>query len=99
VASAPAATRARVPSRRGILHTSFDHDEFAAELQQCHHEWLVTYDDSECVRKNFSFASLYEWELQYGMNNYKQGSAAKGKELFIANYRVRIGEQLTLAGI
>jgi hypothetical protein len=23
------------------------------------------------------------------MNNYKQGSAAKGKELFIANYQVR----------
>jgi len=27
-----------------------------------------------------------EWELQYGMNNYKQAIAAKGKELFIKNY-------------
>jgi hypothetical protein len=24
--------------------------------------------------------------LQYGMNNYKQQTASKGKELFIANY-------------
>lgn len=93
------ATQSRLYGRRGILHTSFDHDEFAAELRQCQHKWLVTYDDSECIRENFAFASLYEWELQYGMNNYKQASAAKGKELFIANYRVRIGEQLTLAGI
>jgi len=25
--------------------------------------------------------------LQYGMNNYKQGKAEKGKELFIYNYK------------
>ena len=82
-----------------IVYNPFDHGGFAAELRQCQHKWLVTYDDSECIRKNFAFASLYEWELQYGMNNYKRASAAKGKELFIANYRARIGEQLTLVGI
>jgi DNA adenine methylase len=26
--------------------------------------------------------------MQYGMNNYKQSSAAKGKELFITNYLI-----------
>jgi DNA adenine methylase len=93
------ATQSRLYGKRGCLHTSFDHDEFAAELKRCSHKWLVTYDDSERIRKNFEFASLYEWELQYGMNNYKQPSAAKGKELFIANYRVGVGKQLTLAGI
>jgi hypothetical protein len=34
------------------------------------------------------FAYVYEWELQYGMNNYKQGKADKGKELFISNYKI-----------
>jgi len=31
--------------------------------------------------------------LQYGMNNYKQKHAAKGNELFIANYKVHQQEQ------
>ena len=40
------------------------------------------------VLNRISFAHLYKWELQYGMNNYKQGKADKGQELFIANYSV-----------
>jgi DNA adenine methylase len=40
---------------------------------------LITYDDSPEIRKLFSFADIVEWELQYGMNNYKKTSAAKEK--------------------
>ncbi len=29
---------------------------------------------------------IQEWTPQYGMNNYRKESAAKGKELFIKNY-------------
>jgi DNA adenine methylase len=35
---------------------------------------------------------IVEWTLQYGMNNYKQGRALPGRELFIANYDI---EQLS----
>ena len=80
------ATKSRLYGRNGILHTSFNHDEFAREMRNCSHSWLITYDDSPEIRKNFSFANIYEWELQYGMNNYKQGKAEKGSELFITNY-------------
>jgi len=90
------ATQSRLYGRRGYLHTSFDHDEFATDLKLCPHKWLVTYDDSEKIRINFEFAHRYEWELQYGMNNYKQPTAAKGKELFIANYQVPNKAQLSL---
>lgn len=31
---------------------------------------------------------MLEWTLQYGMNNYKQGRALPGRELFIANYDI-----------
>ena len=82
------ATKSRLYGRNGILHTSFDHDEFAQEMKQCRHSWLITYDDSPEIRKNFSFANVYEWELQYGMNNYRQGKADKGSELFITNYEL-----------
>lgn len=95
------ATKSRLYGKDGVLHTTFNHDEFAAELRTNPHLWLVTYDDSPVIRRNFAFAHCYEWELQYGMKNYKQGSAAKGKELFLTNYPVTASQadktlQLTL---
>lgn len=90
------AVKSRLYGKNGILHTTFDHDEFAQEMKKCGHSWLITYDDSPEIRRNFSFAKIYEWELQYGMNNYKQGKAEKGNELFIANYELpRLSEKMT----
>jgi DNA adenine methylase len=83
------ATKSKLYGKKGTLHTGFNHVEFAETLKSYRHNWLITYDDSEGVRNNFSFANIYEWELQYGMNNYKRESAAKGKELFISNYEAR----------
>jgi DNA adenine methylase len=82
------ATKSRLYGKNGILHTSFNHEEFAQEMKTCDHSWLITYDDSPEIRKNFSYANIYEWELQYGMNNYKQSKAEKGSELFITNYNL-----------
>ncbi len=80
------ATKSRLYGKNGDLHLGFDHKQFADDMKKCQHPWLITYDDSAEIRQNFSYANLYEWELQYGMNNYKQNNAAKGKELFITNY-------------
>ncbi len=80
------ATKSKLYGKNGVLHTGFNHGEFAQAMKKCKHYWLITYDDSPEIRKNFSFANIYEWELQYGMNNYKQNKAEKGNELFIANY-------------
>jgi DNA adenine methylase len=80
------ATKSRLYGKNGVLHTSFSHDEFAQEMETCRHSWLITYDDSPEIRRNFVYAKIYEWQLQYGMNNYKQGKAEKGSELFITNY-------------
>jgi len=80
------ATKSKLYGKNGILHTEFNHDEFAREMRKCNHTWLITYDDCTEIRKNFEFANIYNWELQYGMNNYKQGKAEKGSELFISNY-------------
>ena len=80
------AAKSRLYGKNGDLHLGFDHKQFADDMKNCQHPWLITYDDSAEIRQNFSYANLYEWELQYGMNNYKQNNAAKGKELFITNY-------------
>lgn len=90
------ATKSRLYGRNGILHTEFNHDDFAREVKACKHSWLITYDDSPEIRSNFPFANIYEWELQYGMNNYKQGKAEKGNELFISNYELpRLSEKIS----
>ena len=82
------ATKSKLYGKNGILHTTFNHEEFAHEMKKCGHSWLITYDDCPEVRDGFRFANIYEWELQYGMNNYKQGKAEKGSELFISNYKL-----------
>ncbi|MEA5565579.1 DNA adenine methylase [Anabaena sp. UHCC 0399] len=87
------ATKSKLYGKDGDLHTSFDHHRFAEILQPCLHKWLITYDDSPQIRDNFKYAHIYEWELQYGMNNYKQGRAAKGKELFINNYEIKLNSE------
>ncbi|MHC5737146.1 DNA adenine methylase [Nostoc sp.] len=83
------AMKSKLYGKDGHLHTYFEHQRFAEILQQCHHRWLITYDNSTQILENFKWANISEWELQYGMNNYKQSGAAKGKELFITNYEVQ----------
>ncbi|MEH2167728.1 MAG: DNA adenine methylase [Nostoc sp.] len=83
------AKKSKLYGKDGHLHTSFEHQRFAEVLQQCDHRWLITYDNSTQILENFQWANISEWELQYGMNNYKQSGAAKGKELFITNYEVQ----------
>ena len=80
------ATASKLYGVRGSLHTGFDHAQFAVNMKKCPHKWLITYDDSPVIRELFDFAEIQEWTLQYGMNNYRKATAAKGKELFIKNY-------------
>jgi len=80
------AVKSKLYGKKGILHTMFDHREFADQMKNCDSLWLITYDDCQEIRESFTFANIYEWQLQYGMNNYKQGKAEKGNELFIMNY-------------
>lgn len=82
------ATKSRLYGKKGILHTGFDHDRFAANMKKTKHQWIITYDDSPEIRDLFAFANIHEWTMQYGMNNYKQKSAAAGKELIISNFRL-----------
>lgn len=80
------ATKKRLYGKNGDLHLRFDHERFAENMKKCTYKWLITYDDCPKVRELFSFANIYEWKLQYGMNNFKQEHAKIGNELFISNY-------------
>ncbi|MFZ2187325.1 MAG: DNA adenine methylase [Candidatus Moraniibacteriota bacterium] len=88
------ATKSRLYGKKGNLHTSFDHKRFARVMKKTKHKWMITYDDCPEVRDLFAFANILSWEFQYGMNNYKQETAAKGKELIITNYTLPEPETL-----
>jgi len=81
-------TSSRLYGKNGDLHTNFNHKRFASVMRNCRHKWLITYDDCKEIRNLFSFAEILPWSLQYGMNNYCQESADKGKELFVTNYQM-----------
>jgi DNA adenine methylase len=92
------ATKSALYGKNGSMHKSFDHAKFAENMKKCTHKWLITYDDSEYIRKLFSFAHIMPWEMMYGMRNVVEGSDQKGKELFISNYLERLPDkqQMTL---
>lgn len=81
------ATKSRLYGKKGDLHIAFEHQRFGKLMKECSSNWLITYDDCSAIRDNFQFAHLFDWELQYGMNNYKKEKAAKGKEVLICNYK------------
>lgn len=81
-------TKSKLYGKKGSLHTTFDHEKFRQNISFCNHKWLITYDNSEYIRDLFSEYHLIEWNLQYGMNNYKQDTASKGNELLITNYDI-----------
>ena len=83
--------------KNGSLHKSFDHERFAASLQNCPHKWLLTYDDSSFIRELFSFANIQDWNLTYGMKNVSANSNQKGNELFISNYELKSTEEKQIA--
>lgn len=84
------AVKSKLYGKNGDLHTGFDYKRFAEDMKKCKHTWLITLNNSPDIVELFSFANIYEWELQYGMNNYKQKKALKGKELFISNYPIEM---------
>ncbi|MEW6619637.1 MAG: DNA adenine methylase [bacterium] len=81
-------TQSRLYGKNGYLHVDFNHEVFFENLKQLKHKWLITYDNNEYIRALFKDFYQVEWELQYGMNNYKQQTAQKGKELLVANYEI-----------
>jgi DNA adenine methylase len=80
------AEKSKPYGKKGSLHTNFDHERFAGVVKDCKHRWMITYDDCPKIRELFDFASIIDWRLQYGMNNFGQTSADIGHELLITNY-------------
>lgn len=82
------ATKSALYGKNGKLHKGFDHERFAQVMKNCHHKWLITYDNCDYIKDLFSFANIAEWNLMYGMRNQTESSDQLGKEIFIANFEL-----------
>jgi DNA adenine methylase len=81
--------KSKLYGKKGVLHTSFDHEKLLGELKRTNHKWLLTYDNAVQIKEWYSFAQIHEGTLAYGMNNTgKLKKAERGKELFISNYKL-----------
>jgi DNA adenine methylase len=83
------ATNSALYGKNGRLHKSFDHERFAEVMKKCSHKWLIAYDDSPFIRELFSFATITNWQLMYGMKNQTINSNQLGNELFISNFEIK----------
>jgi DNA adenine methylase len=52
------ATKSALYGKNGQLHKGFDHEQFANCLKNCNHKWLITYDNSDYIKKLFDFADI-----------------------------------------
>lgn len=80
------ATKSALYGKNGNLHKGFEHERFAKVMQECPHQWMITYDDSPYIRELFSFAKIEEWQLTYGMRNVTAKGQQRQGELLISNY-------------
>jgi DNA adenine methylase len=80
------AAKSKLYGKSGNLHTNFDHERLHDSLLKTKHKFLLSYDNNEYIRDLYKSFNVVEWDLQYGMNNYKQKKAEIGKELLIYNY-------------
>ena len=78
-------------------HKMFDHYRFANVMKKCEHKFLITYDDSNLIRKLFSFANITSWNLTYGMKNITDRSNQIGRELAITNYSIEATKDIQLS--
>ncbi|MDR2811647.1 MAG: DNA adenine methylase [Endomicrobium sp.] len=53
------AKKSALYGKNGNLHKGFDHERFANVMKNCKHKWLITYDNSDYIKKLFSFANIF----------------------------------------
>ena len=80
------ATKSALYGKNGELHKGFDHERLAAELKDCPHKWMMTYDNCDYIKELYKDFNIIPFEFAYGMRNAVPGNNMTGKEVLITNY-------------
>jgi DNA adenine methylase len=71
------------------LHSSFSHERFADDVDQCPHRFMITYNVNDWIKDRYKDYTLTEWKLRYSMvHRGRKGTDDNVKtELLITNYK------------
>jgi len=74
--------------KKGNLHQSFSHEEFAENVEKCPHRFGITYNVNDWLVERFQNFQQTQWQIRYSMNHRgEKGSDDNIKtELYIHNY-------------
>jgi DNA adenine methylase len=74
------------------LHSSFSHERFANDVDQCSHSFMITYNINDWIVERFSKYHQREWELRYSMVHRGEKGTKDNvkKELLITNYDIDV---------
>ena len=74
--------------KNGDMHSGSYHMRFYEDSVKCEHDWMITYNSNEVLRKRFSDYYFNDWDLTYTMRSSKVYTEAQKerKELLITNY-------------
>ena len=74
--------------KNGDMHSGFNHMKFYEDVVKCEHDWMITYNSNEVLRKRFSDYYFNDWDLTYTMQSSKvyTESQKDRKELLITSY-------------
>ena len=61
---------------------------FYEDVTRCPHDWMITYNSNEVLKKRFSDYHFNDWDLTYTMKSDKVYTQAQKdrKELLITSY-------------
>mgnify|MGYP001159767424 CR=1 FL=1 len=82
--------------KNGDMHSGFDHMKFYEDVVKCPHDWMITYNSNEVLKKRFSDYYFNDWDLTYTMQSSKVYSQSQKdrKELLITSYERNNNDQL-----
>lgn len=66
------------------LHKGFDHKRFVEDCNACPHEWMVTYNNDDFLKEQYSNFNQEEFRITYGMKHRADNKMKT--ELLVANY-------------
>lgn len=79
------AEKSKLYGKNGNLHEGFDHIRLKKELDKCKHHWIMTYDNSNYIKKLYKDYFIKEFSLSYSMSKNKKKI---NNEILISNERL-----------
>lgn len=70
------------------MHSEFSHEDFIQACKDTPHNWMITYNEHEWLREQFSEFHMENFEFTYSLAHRPDSNKNKKEELLIMNYEL-----------